>query len=66
MPAIRDHQGRLHHRFGDYKADRAEEQALRQRIADLRLGASGMSYFGDWAEAEALLAEADRLERGQS
>ena len=42
--------------------DKDTRQALHQRVADLRLGAAGMRYFGDLAEAAALEAEADRLE----
>ena len=38
-----------------------ERQQTAARIAELREAAAGMRYFGDWAEAEALEAEADEL-----
>ena len=58
---MRDHKGRLLPRFGPRETDR-ERKARLQRIAGLRLGASGMRYFGDYAEAEAMEFEASRLE----
>lgn len=60
---MKDAFGRTQYRFGDAKVDRKEHEARRQRISDLRLGASGMRYFGDFTEAESMEAEADRLER---
>lgn len=58
----KDHRGRERFSFADPKRDRAEREALRERIATMRLGASGMRYFGDYAEADALEAAADALE----
>jgi hypothetical protein len=41
-------------------SERKDREASKQRAADLRLGASGMRYFGDYAEAAAMEAEAER------
>jgi len=38
------------------------EQERKARAADLRLGASGMRYFGDYAEAAEMEAEAGRID----
>jgi len=50
----------LHHlRLSSASDDRKERQG---RARELRLAASGMRYFGDYAEAAEMEAEADRLE----
>ena len=59
---MRNPQSREHLRFST-AADRRREQAeARTRVADLRLAASGMRYFGDYTEADALEREAAREE----
>lgn len=54
--------GPSHERSYYSKQAQADREARRKRISDLRLAASGMRYFGDYTEAEALEAEAARME----